>query len=66
MTETILAENSLLKEHRQALLDAFNKTVKEIQDLPRLEIDDKMDVLGVLARNMQEVTNQYPIIKDFM
>jgi hypothetical protein len=66
MTETILAENSLLKEHRQALLDAFNKTVKEIQDLSRLEIHDKMNVLGVLARNMQEVTDQYPIIKDFM
>jgi truncated hemoglobin YjbI len=66
MTETILAENSLLKEHRQALLDAFNKTVKEIQGLPRLENHDKMDVLGVLARNMQEVTDQYPIIKDFM
>jgi hypothetical protein len=66
MTETILTENSLLKEHRQALLDAFNKTIKEIQDLPRLESHDKMDVLGVLARNMQEVTDQYPIIKNFM
>ena len=66
MTEVILAENSILKEHRKALLDAFNVSVKEIQDLPRLEIHDKMDVLGILARHMQEVVDQYPIIKDCM
>ena len=66
MTEVILAENSILKEHRKALLDAFNASVKEIQDLPRLETHDKIDVLGVLARHMQEVVDQYPIIKDFM
>ena len=66
MTEVLLAENSLLEKHRQALLDAFNASVKDIQDLPRLNVQDKMDVLGILAKHMQEVTDQYPIIKNFM
>jgi hypothetical protein len=66
MTLELLAENEILKNHRQALLDAFNESIREIQGSQKINLDDKMDVLGILARHLNEVVKEYPIIKDIM
>ena len=66
MTNEILVENSILKKQRQALINAFNESTRDIQGLPRLSISDKMDILGILAKHMDEVVDEYPVIKNLM
>ena len=66
MITGILAENDVLKKQRQALINAFNESTRDIQGLPRLSISDKMDVLGILAEHMKEVVDEYPVIKNLM
>jgi hypothetical protein len=66
MTLELLVERDLLMEHRQVLIDAFNASVKDIQQSLTLESNEKMEVLGILARHMKEATDKFPIIKDYM
>ena len=63
-TETWLFEKELLKEQRDTLYKEYNLAIQEIQRLPRLDIHDKMDVLGVLANHLDKVIKQYPKIKE--
>jgi len=66
MTMTMIAENMILKEERQFLIDAHNKSIKEIQDLSNLSMNNKTDILGILNRNMQEVVDKYPKMKELL
>lgn len=53
-------------EEIKALINAFDKSTKDIQGLSRLSVLDKMDVLGILAKHMKKVVDEYPVIKDLM
>lgn len=63
MTIELLAERSILREQVYLLRQGFDNIIEKVQNA-NIDAHDKMIVLGIIAKELENITDQWPLLKD--
>ena len=63
MTIELLAERSILREQVYLLRQGFDNIIEKVQNA-NIDANDKMNILGIVTKELENVTNQWPLLKD--
>ena len=63
MTIELLAERSILREQVYLLRQGFDNIIEKVQNA-NIDTHDKMIVLGAITKELESVTDQWPLLKD--
>ncbi len=63
MTIELIAERSILREQIYLLRQGFDNVIEKVQNA-NIDVNDKMNILGIVTKELESVTNQWPLLKD--